>query len=1750
MSKIRNGLLIVLLILSALFIWVGCESETKKQEESQPQELIVQFDDKTGVCSWNSIDGAEFYEVIHISETLEATSYRVQTTQYKFTVIYAGSGTIRVIAYNASEKEICIGEIKYDLKSPIGAPEPVTSLSVNGEEVSWSAVEGVSGYKLRIADSSDTVIETHDLAETKFVLDLPAGYYTIRVVATNSSGVESEAKSVVYVKAGETQTGSEMQVDGEDGVYYTAVNFDHADHEGFLSLVGDVSNYKFDSEAGTISYKSIDMKQVGVRYSLPSAIDWMSVYEMKVKFRGPAVMNLIDEDGYTALVYLNATWWGSVSKVESIGDGWYLSTVTPDLVASMIEDANQSKDITFPGGYCDKVTGILFSSSGPSDLCEIDYVAYSLRTPVDGLSLKMNGEEFEKEYKDTYKFDWNALTVSDGQANYNARYTLKNGEGKEVSFEGRNVLPAGEYTFSAELVGIYKGNVTVSFTVTETQSALPSPVTGLTFDSETKELSWNAVADAAGYNIRLYYAYGASSLLYEAIEETNKVLSDLPAGRLTISVSAVNGQGEEGPETNVNYLNTATIGFGEYNESLGGNEILNFEQEDYLNFLTPGAGITYRTENNALIFNMQGPRLGGIEYILPNSIETDKMWKLVVKSRGNTGLYLYDEYGNFAKVRLYSGNSGFGVSEFKTQDGWNITTFTMESISKIYENGDITWVDRTCEKIEKIYLWSEDTLECAISSIAVVEREEITKDLYFLYEGKNADEWNFSTGDELNWKNLSVTDGTDQYSDFDYKLQNEAGQIISTEGIIQLAAGKYTVTGKLAGRYRGTVEIAEFTVKPALDGVSGLIFDLESKTLSWDAMSGATGYQVLYTYELAGNYEYIVAESTTETQFVFDEIPGGQVRFIVRAIDGEGVLGQRSEVAVETTKVPEGFGEENAELGGKELIDFSDAYGGFMTYNGNGTLKIENGVMDFTPTEAWAFSGATFMFPSSISFDELYSIQIRFKGKATIVLRTERGVDIDIVIYATWNSDGVESVEEDGEWSIATLTHTSLTEKRNGSWIKTFLEKGDKITGISFGTSDMAAPNVQIDYVVYQTFINVDGGTVVYDGQTLSEWNPTGATYIDITKFKALVNGQSYDIVFTIYDAEDKIVDFTGGYLPAGEYRFEAEFAGQYSGNIEDANFTVSAAPDPVESLYYDHETGKLTWEYSDDATYKIKVIDSYGQEEKYTTSEQEYLLDLAAGIYEIRVSAIAASGTEGTPSILSQIKIRGEAKYNEYSEAAGGYTIIDFDTQDYLPFLTSEVGLTPSIESGVLKYTAETVTSDWGAQVVYELPEPLMWSEVGALQIRFKGTNVGLRLKAQNDRTASVYLIGWEPRIANMITFADGYSYVTITPETMKNQVGGEWTECESIKEIAFYVGDNQVTGEEVEIDYLSYTKKGEYGTEMADGGKVIANFDSAEERSSWIGRNETLAVSDGSLNYTTTSNSSWQLFALYTLPEKIDYEDLGSFVIKWKGGIRVWLFDDTSRGFETNTSWADTKFYDIYINDSTRYIDIRPENLVNSTVTDSEGWNYTTIHKSWIDAYVAQNSSKFQNGAFVSITRIGFGATNGTTESPVENKIDWVYLYPDATIDAGSQSGTVMHSFDNSTEGFVAAEGTVSASDGILTISGLYGEFAYRKVWNLTDSSQIKIRYKAGNETCDLSQCYVILLSAEHSNNVGKIEINLKDGTDVGDGWKELTIKNEVPEWYQSNGAPVFIESLGEIQFRNANQTDVLLIDEVVLY
>ena len=74
MSKIRKGLLIVLLILSALFIWVGCESESKKPEDSQQQELVVQFDDVTGVCSWNSIDSAKYYEVIHITDALETFS--------------------------------------------------------------------------------------------------------------------------------------------------------------------------------------------------------------------------------------------------------------------------------------------------------------------------------------------------------------------------------------------------------------------------------------------------------------------------------------------------------------------------------------------------------------------------------------------------------------------------------------------------------------------------------------------------------------------------------------------------------------------------------------------------------------------------------------------------------------------------------------------------------------------------------------------------------------------------------------------------------------------------------------------------------------------------------------------------------------------------------------------------------------------------------------------------------------------------------------------------------------------------------------------------------------------------------------------------------------------------------------------------------------------------------------------------------------------------------------------------------------------------------------------------------------------------------------------------------------------------------------------------------------------------------------------------------------------------------------------
>ncbi len=150
--------------------------------KSDPQLPSITLTLSDELISWNSVDNADLYD-IYLNDVLVADttglSYLINPVALELSY---GTHTFKVVAsatgYQSSEDTVQYEYINQQAQ-PLDAP---TSVTLNGDIVSWSSVANASGYRVVINGQNndlDNVTLSFDLS----TLDLPNGTYSVQVMA-------------------------------------------------------------------------------------------------------------------------------------------------------------------------------------------------------------------------------------------------------------------------------------------------------------------------------------------------------------------------------------------------------------------------------------------------------------------------------------------------------------------------------------------------------------------------------------------------------------------------------------------------------------------------------------------------------------------------------------------------------------------------------------------------------------------------------------------------------------------------------------------------------------------------------------------------------------------------------------------------------------------------------------------------------------------------------------------------------------------------------------------------------------------------------------------------------------------------------------------------------------------------------------------------------------------------------------------------------------------------------------------------------------------------------------------------------------------------------------------------------------------------------------------------------------------------------------------------------------------------------
>ena len=1694
-----------------------------KPQNPAPVALTVSLDETSGAVSFSpAAEGAKNYEITVLRYQEEPKKYTAAASPYVVAPIEAGEIRITVRALGEDDKELGAGSVTVTLTRNIGMPQSVEGVTVSGDTLRWTAEESAVSYTVEAVKNGAVVKTESGVTATELDLTslaLGAGKYEMRVSGVNSANVKGTAGSDYYLVKGdsgfltETATGS--------GEYYLA-DFRKPDAREFTENHGATVK----SESETLEYTDAEWGGKGVWYTLPEAIDWNTVLQIKMRIRvtgttsGGCYAYLFNEKNVDQGIYPGQAWQGfGAESLTDDGDGWQITTFSAELIRRQTMN-----DSYWADGEAEYLARIFFGSSATNANIEVDYVTYTKRTAANEFTLTYNGAELADSYRSVDKFDWSRIGIAgENSSDYTVDYRLER-DGARVEFENEQRLEAGAYKLIAKARGEYYGKAVKEFTVISSDLPIPGDVSGLKYEGTS--LSWTAAENAASYRIVVKNIGG--KVINETVSDSPAATLALPGGKINVIVTAVSADNVEGRDV---LTQVVSLGKTHYmSPAASGSDqlvVADFDSDDYLGFMSAGSIGSFDVAEGNLVFSANESFRTVATYSLPSAINANEVYKFIVRVKASgvvdnkTGanLVFYNQLGETATAYLWA-TAYYGTTKTLDGDWWNVefsfrSLATCDAAPESWGTYKWTTEDNVVDRIAFEYYDAREgvveQLEQVIDYIRVIKMENVAEeDISIKYNG-GAVAAEYTTATDFDWTKFTV-----EGYEATFALTSGGAAVEKTN---RLAEGDYTLTATLTGKYVGSKSI-DFHVKSVVipGAVTDLAFDKTTKTVTFTKAEGAETYAFYVTTAAGATTELahggIVVEGETVSAVITSDLPAGNVTVVVRSVSVDGVKSEPTGVSV-LVLGNTNFGAPKTEGSMYTYIaNFNHAdYAAFATAGDNVTsiTGTESGLIVEGKKNEW----------NSVTVD--IPVDIDVENKDFIIKFTFAPIldDVNEITVKLYNEEGKTSYSY---FKISNIWNSAYTD---GGVLDVF-----------------ASPIGEGGYNNCQVALSLSAAKIAASDNS-QEWTNKKAkkiTKIELSYYT--VNGKLPIKDIVIY--EDMTSKFTSGSavtvgeaqgtvafdvkddanVSYNEYSIQGGVLG-YSMPNDWATFTTYTLPEAIaigENSVIKLRVKGCTYITLRDASGNTvcNQIKWHGTYEDNWTDDDRILTfkkETDSDFYIVTVAADKITNKNAIKSVVIGCAEANEKGYIDYirviqpvqvsvenisirydgGEVAGEYTTAtDFDWTKFTVegyeatfALTSggaAVEKTTRLAEGDYTLTA-TLTGDYVGSKSINFHVRAIVTPDEATELAFDGTSKKLSWKKANG--ADTYVVTAKTKAGAAIDITHGG--IVVEGDTVSVTITSDLP----VGYLTFAVQPASVDGVKAAATELNAAELGNtnFGAPKGEntGYTYIANFNSTDY-AGFVNNDKSVEWSATAEGLVFTSKGTWDSAVSVTLPEPISVVGK-DYVVQIKAKMTtpsiVMLYNEKG---QSNRSYGALNGY--------------CEGAALNVVKVSDGIYLITITKSKLKS--STNGNNWTNGEATAITKIGFDSTDADKSVTILEVTlsESIGLVSGGEYTNGSETGKYVAKFTGPNKSADFGGIKYGVADGVLSHSSSteWKEFTTMYLSTsveLTESSVIKLRVKG----CT----YITLKDASGSAVCSQIKWHGTYEDNWSDATRILTFKKE---------------------------------------
>ncbi len=1698
-----------------------------KPQNPAPVALTVSLDETSGAVSFSpAAEGAKNYEITVLRYREEPKKYTAAASPYVVAPLEAGEIRITVRALGEDDKELGAGSVTVTLTRNIGMPQSVEGVTVSGDTLRWTAEESAVSYTVEAVKNGAVVKTESGVTATELDLTslaLGAGKYEMRVSGVNSANVKGTAGSDYYLVKGdsgfltETATGS--------GEYYLA-DFRKPDAREFTENHG--ATVKPESE--TLEYTDAEWDGKGVWYTLPEAIDWNTVLQIKMRIRvtgttsGGCYAYLFNEKNVDQGIYPGQSWQGfGTESLTDDGDGWQITTFSAELIRRQTMN-----DSYWADGEAEYLARIFFGSSATNANIEVDYVTYTKRTAANEFTLTYNGAELADSYRSVDKFDWSRIGIAgENSSDYTVDYRLER-DGARVEFENEQRLEAGEYKLIAKARGEYYGKAVKEFTVISSDLPIPGDVSGLKYEGTS--LSWTAAENAASYRIVVKNIGG--KVITETVSDSPAATLALPGGKINVIVTAVSADNVEGRD-----VLTQVVSLGEthyMSPAASGSDqlvVADFDSGDYLGFISAGSIGSFDVADGNLVFSANESFRAVATYDLPSAINANEVYKFVVRVKASgvvdnkTGanLVFYNQLGETATAYLWA-TAYYGTTKTLDGDWWNVefsfrSLATCDAAPESWGTYKWTTEDNVVDRIAFEYYDAREgvvePLEQVIDYIRVIKMENVAEeDVSIKYDG-GAVAAEYTTATDFDWTKFTV----EGYG-ATFALTSGGAAVEKTT---RLAEGDYTLTATLTGKYVGSKSI-DFHVKSVVipGAVTDLAFDKTTKTVTFTKAEGAETYAFYVTTAAGATAELahgaITVDGDTVSAAIMSDLPAGNVTVVVRSVSVDGVESEPTGVSV-LVLGNTNFGAPKAEGSMYTYIaNFNHAdYAAFATAGDNVTsiTGTESGLVVEGKKNEW----------NSVTVD--IPVDIDVENKDFIIKFTFAPILDDA------NSISVNLYNEEGKTSYSYFDIGNI-------WKSAYTEGG--VLNVSASTID------EYDYNNCQVVLSLSAAKIAASDNSQQWTNKKAKKITKIALSYKTVNGKLPIKDIIVY--EDMTSKFTSGSavtvgeaqgtvafdvkddanVSYNEYSVQDGVLG-YSNGSDWSTFTTYTLPEavtlPAGSIVRGRIKGSPNLTISDSGNNKVRVnwIDTWGNElPSYVSVKKDG--DSGWYIFSFDSSNLAAGNIAKIHlgvsykdkfcyvdyiRVIQPVQVPAEnisIKYNGGEVASEYTTATDFD---WTKFTVEGYGATFALTSGgaaVEKTTrlaegdytlTATLTGDYVGSKSINFHVRAIVTPDEATELAFDGTSKKLSWKKANGADTYEVTAKTKAGVAIDITH-DG---IVVEGDTVSVMITSDLP----VGYLTFAVQPVSVDGVKAAATELNAAVLGNtnFGAPKTEGSMYtyIANFNHADYAAfATAGDNVTSITGTESGLVVEGKKNEWNSVTV-DIPVDIDVENK-DFIIKFETGVIA----DNTTCFTINVYNEEGKSSYAYAEIKNTWV---AANWTEGGTVSAYGGNgdYCMYMLMSAAKYATDKDCAWTNKTAKKITKIGISYSNTDGKLPIKD----IIVYEDMTskftsgsaVTVGEAQGTTV--FDVKDDANVAYN-EYSIQGGVLGYSmpndwATFTTYTLPEAVAIGESSVIRLRVKG--------RTYVTLKDSSGNNVCNQIKWHDTYEDNWTDATRILTFKKE---------------------------------------